>query len=254
LFFLEPAALHRDLFVDYRIGNNVDGTTDEQELEAELEWALTKRLGIVIEVPFLSLDPDVDDNTTGFGDLVVAGRALLIDGDESMMAVNLAVSTPTGDESRGLGAGETIISPTVSLWQDLGNWLSAHAQFGPEIGLETGVSEMFWAFALTKSIQGPILFSSCQHSDHCHHEDHFHFDSEHGEHLHFEPGLTSFILELNGSTALSGPDDGQTFFEMIPGISYVPWELTELRFGVRFPLYKPKRLDNQFIFSYIRNF
>jgi len=253
-FFLEPAALHRDLFVDYRIANNVDGTTDEQELETELEWALTKRLGIVIEAPFLSLDPDVDGNTSGFGDLVVAGRALLVDGDECMLAVNLAVSSPTGDETRGLGAGEAIISPTVSLWQDLGNWLSFHAQFGPESGTETGQTDMFWAFALTKSMQGPTLCGDCHHTDHCHHDDHFHFDSEHGEHLHFEPGLTSFILELNGSTGLSGPNDGNTFFELIPGISYVPWELTEFRCGFRFPLYLPKRLDNQLILSYIRNF
>jgi len=254
LFFLEPAALHRDLFVDYRIGNNVDGSADEQELETELEWALTKRLGLVIELPFLSLNPDDGRTTAGFGDLAIAGRALLVDGDETMLAVNLAVSTPTGDDTRGLGAGEAVISPTVSIWQDLGDWYSFHAQFGPEIGLESGQTEMFWAAALTKSFQGPAFCRECHHAHHDHHDDHFSCETDHGEHLHFEPGLTSFILELNGSTGLSEPNDGQTFFEMIPGISYVPWEMTELRFGVRFPLYQPERLDNQLIFSYIRNF
>jgi hypothetical protein len=42
LFLTEPAVLHRDLFLDYRVGNNFDGNTDEQEFE--MEYALTKRL------------------------------------------------------------------------------------------------------------------------------------------------------------------------------------------------------------------
>jgi len=66
LFFVEPAVLHRDFFLDYRSGNNVGGSTDEQELEAELEWALTKRLGIVIEAPYLGLNPDAGPSTSGF--------------------------------------------------------------------------------------------------------------------------------------------------------------------------------------------
>ena len=48
LFNLEPAFLDRDLFFDYR---RVDGVgEDEVELEVELEWALTRRIGIVLAV------------------------------------------------------------------------------------------------------------------------------------------------------------------------------------------------------------
>ncbi len=250
LFLLEPAALHRDLFLDYRIANNVAGSTDEQELEVELEWSLTKRLGIIIEVPFLGLDPIDEPNTAGFGDLAFAGRALVVNDDTFMLATNLALSVPTGDPQRNLGRGEAVLAPSVSTWLDLGNWVSLHSQLGPEIGLESGDTSMVYGFAVTYSFQGPALFGSHRGSAH-HHADHEHHDHEE---LHFEPGLTSLILEVSGETGLSGDDDGTTFFEVIPGVSYVPWKLGEIRFGVRFPLYRPERLDVQYLLSLVRNF
>jgi len=196
LFLIEPAVLHRDLFLDYRIGNNVDGSTDEQELETELEWSLTKRLGVIIEAPYLGLDPVVAPNTSGFGDLAVAGRAVLVDADTFFLSANLEVEIPTGDERRGLGRGETAISPTVTTWLDLGNWTALHGQFGPEIGLQSGDTELLYGLALTHSFQGPILFGTHECSVHDDTEDH---------HEHFEPGFTSLILEMNGVTAFHVP-------------------------------------------------
>lgn len=56
LFSLEPAFLDRDFFLDYRWASGSEGK--EIEVEAELEWALTRRLGIVVEAPFARLSPD----------------------------------------------------------------------------------------------------------------------------------------------------------------------------------------------------
>jgi len=245
LFLLEPAALHRDLFLDYRIGNNVEGSTDEMELEIELEWALTKRFGFIIEVPYLGLDPAADPNTSGFGDIAVAGRALLIDDPTFQLSANLEVEMATGDVNRGLGRGETAISPTISTWHDLGNWVTLHSQFGPEIGLDSGDAEFIYALAITKSFQGPVLFDSHEHSHRYHDEGPLH---------HFEPGFTTLILELNGASGLSGEEDGMTFFELIPGIAYTPKEHIELRFGVRFPIFSPERLDSQYLLTFSRMF
>ena len=249
LFLIEPATLHRDFFLDYRVGNNVGGSTDEQELEAEIEWALTKRLGIIIEAPFLGLNPDNGSNTSGFGDLAIAGRALLVDGDTFFLSANLEVETATGNERRGLGRGEAAMAPSITTWLDLGNWTALHGQFGTEFGLESGDTELIYGLALTHTFQGPVLF----HTDQCG-QGHRACHGGDDDHVVFDPGMTSLILEMTGATGLSGDEDGQTFVELLPGISYIPVERIELRFGVRFPLFKPTRLDTQYIFTIARVF
>ena len=249
LFLTEPAVLHQDLFLDYRIGNNIEGSTDEQELETELEWALTKRLGLVIEVPYIGLDPVADRNTSGFGDIAVAGRALLVDWDTFFLSANLEVEIPTGDEDRDLGRGEVALAPTITTWLDLGNWTALHGQFGPEIGLDTGDAEFIHHLALTRSFQGPTLFGrgcDCGRNG-------VRVNGDEHEEL-FEPGFTTLILEMTGVTGLSGTEARQTFVELLPGIAYTPVERIELRFGVRFPLFKPTRLDTQYIFTIARVF
>ncbi len=243
LFIVEPAVLHQDFFLDYRIGNNVDGNTDEQEVEVELEWALTKRLGLIIEAPYLGINRVTDPNTSGFGDIAVAGRALLVDGDMFFLSGNLEVEIPTGDDERGLGRGEAAVAPTVTTWHDLGNWTALHTQFGTEIGLESGDTELIYGLALTHSFQGPTLLHANQHHAHNNTDDHG---------VVFPIGFTSLILEMSGAMGLSGDEAGQTFFELLPGIAYTPVERIELRFGVRFPLFKPTRRDTQYIFTIAR--
>ena len=48
-FGVEPAFTGRDLFTDYRFRSG-DGIT-EHEIGFELEWAFTRRLGIIVEAP-----------------------------------------------------------------------------------------------------------------------------------------------------------------------------------------------------------
>lgn len=250
LFLTEPAVLHRDLFFDYRVGNNIGGATDEQELEVELEWSLTKRLGIVFEVPYIGLNPVGDPNTSGFGDIGVAPRALLIDRDIFFLSANLGVAIPTGDDDRDLGRGEAALAATITTWLDLGNWTALHGQFGPETGLGSGDTEFIYNLALTRSFQGPALFSSGSRPG----QTLFGSggDEEHEE--HFEAGFTSLILEMTGVTGLSGEEAGRSFIELLPGISYTPVEGIEVRCGIRFPLFKPTRLDTQYLFTIARIF
>ena len=110
-FFTEPAGPERDLIVDYLYTKGADGK--EHEVATELEWALTRRIGIILEVPGLVLNPSDGVQEIGFGDLIVAPRFLLADFDRFMLSANVEVSTPTGDEERGLGAGETLLAPSL---------------------------------------------------------------------------------------------------------------------------------------------
>jgi len=64
----------------------------------------------------VDLDPDSGSSENGLGDLALAPRFLLAETDRLLLSLNFEVSTPTGDEDKGLGAGEVALAPTVSWW------------------------------------------------------------------------------------------------------------------------------------------
>lgn len=244
MFGLEPAFLDRDLFVDYAF-TAADGE-DESELALELEYALTRRLGVVIEAPLLSLNPDEGETESGLGDAAIAPRALLVETDRFLLSGNLEITFPTGSESRGLGGGEVAIAPSVSTWLDLGNWVTFSTQVGTEHGTESGDSELFYAAALTYSFRGPALFPG--HAD-------VHAGHAHGYGAsHFPPGLTSVILEYTGRTALSGDDADRSTGEVLFGLSHVLTENLEIRGAYQLPVGGVRDIDYGYVLSVIYHF
>jgi hypothetical protein len=244
LFGLEPAFLDRDLFVDFAFTEAED--EEESELAVELEYAQTRRLGIVVEAPLVSLNPDEGETEFGLGDAAIAPRALLVETDRFLLSANLEVAFPTGSESRGLGSGEVAIGPSVSTWLDLGNWFTLSTQVGTEHGTESGDSELSYAAALTYSFRGPVLFPG-QAEDHAGHA-HGHGAS------HFPPGLTSLILEYAGRTALSGDERDRSTGEVLFGLSHVLTESLEVRGAYQLPVGGTRDIDYGYVLSLIYHF
>jgi hypothetical protein len=235
-FFTEPAFLDRDFFLDARISRGEDG--NEVELEAEVEWALTRRIGVVFEVPFLFLDPEDGGTEEGFGDFAFAPRFLLVETNRFLLSANLEVETPTGSENRGLGRGETTLSPTLSLWYDLGKFVALNAQFGTEHGLESGEDEFLYNTALAFS----LLDSERGAGE----------GNKHGQ--HFPAGLVNLLAEVTGRTGLSGEEHGRTTAEFLFGASYMATSYVEIRSGLQFPLFKPREFDNAYLLSLVYHF
>lgn len=238
-FFLEPAFLDRDLFFDYRVTRGAD--EDEQELEVELEWALTQRIGLVVEVPMAQVNPDTGATEDGFGDLALGARFLLVDTDRFLMSGNLEISFPTGDEDRGLGSGEVGLSPSLSMWFDLDHWVTLSTQVGTEHGVESGDSEFFYRAALIYTFLTPALFESQTA-----------LTNRSGNHS--PGGMTNLIAEMAGRTILHGEDDGRSTLELLLGVSYALTGHWEIRGGYQFPLGKPKDIDDGVIFGLIYHF
>ena len=241
LFGLEPAFLDRDLFTDVVI--TAADEEDEAELAVELESALTRRLGLIAEVPVVQLNPDDGRTETGLGDAAVAPRALLIETDRFLLSGNLELSLPTGSESRGLGGGEVGLAPSISTWLDLGRWLTLSTQFGTGHGLESGDSELFYGAALAYSFRGPALWKGDAH-DHAGHDP--------SSHLPF--GLTSLILEYTGRTALSGADRDRSTGEVLFGVSHTLSDTFELRGAYQLPVGGTRDIDYRYILSVIIHF
>lgn len=275
-FTIEPPQLHRDLFFIYKYAKDAEGgPTDEHEAELHIDWALTRRFGILVAAPYLGLIGP-DEQATGFGDVEIAPRIVFVESDKFYLSTNLLLTLPTGDEERGLGVGETVFAPFLTTWNDLGgcrlpwkNWNTAYCNFGPEIGLETGETSLLYTVVLAHTFVGPKLIFPHQHTNgngHQHNGNgngHQHNGNGHNGHgaaggtiSHFGPaypvGLTSLLLEFNGQTALRGEDS--TLLQLLTGFAYSMTESGEFRFGVNFPLNRPsQQFDVQYFlaFSYL---
>jgi len=240
MFGMEPAYLERDAILDYHRTESTDET--ETEVELELEWAFTKRLGMVVEAPWARVEEAGESANTGVGDLAIAPRAVLVDTDMFLLSANLELSMPTGDEDRDLGAGETMLAPSFSLWADLGHWITFQAQAGTEHGIENGGRELFYGAGVSWSFL-------TRHAENSH--------SAHGSNLvQFPQGLMSCIAELNGRTVLDGDEDeeGVTTTELLLGASYALGGHWELRGGYEFPVGSPEGIDQGLVFGAIYHF
>lgn len=240
-FNFEPAQIHQDVFFIYRqTQNNFEGA-DEFESEAHLDWALTKRLGFVLGAAHLGVQNGSGIHSAGIGDLEIAPRVMLVERDKFILTSNFFITAPTGDAARDLGAGETVLSPYITTWHDLGNWNTLSVNFGPDIATNSGDVSLSYAFSLTHSWIGPQLLGDESHGEE-------NEEAEEGGNQHFEPGMTSLYLEMTGETPLSG--GAPTFIELMPGISYVLTEHGEIRFGVLAPVSDKQRFDVQYFSSF----
>lgn len=267
-FTIEPPHLHRDLFMFYKYTKDAEGTNiDEHELEVHLDWALTRRFGILVAAPFLGLIGP-DEQATGFGDIEIAPRVMLIESERFFLATNIFITAPTGDDSRDLGTGETTIAPLLTSWHDLGSldripwthWNTAYLNVGPESGVSSGETSLVYTAVFAHSFVGPKLIFPHHHGN-----GHGAGNGSHGEEAHehrggtispmgpgYPPGLTSVIVEFNGQSEFFG--ERQTYLQFLTGVSYILTDSAEVRFGINFPLNRlEEQMDAQYIlgFSYI---
>ncbi len=233
-FGVEPAFTGRDLFLDYswREGNGIT----EHEAEIELEWAFTKRLGIIVELPYIYEDEESVGSAKGFGDLAIVPRALLIDSDSFMLTAQIETGLPTGSSAFG---GETSIAPGIAMWNDLGNWFTLNSAIAVAHGFDSDETELEFGFGLVKS------FGEKPEATHDHHGDHHH---------HTAAGLINLHLEFTGSTPLNGDDSGDFETEGLIGISYGLLPEMDIRAGYIFPISTPKDFDHGFTTGLIYHF
>lgn len=233
LFTFEPAYLDRGFALDFGWTDGDEG--QEYEVEAELEYAFTRRLGIVIEAPYAWLDPEEGEREHGFGDFAVVPRILLLEYDRFLLAANIEFALPTGKETRGLGEGEAAIGPALAAWIDAGHNITLQTTLGVEHGFESRDDVFTWGAAVTWSVAlGSAQLAPGQR--------------------HFPPGLLSLIAEIRGEHPLDGEEEGRGVADAVLGASYSLTSHLELRGGVTFPAWKPREFDVGLIAGIIWHF
>ncbi len=94
---------------------------DYQEVSFYIERG-SERLSIGTDLPIRAVDPVVRRNTTGFGDMRVTTKAVLLDGKDWQLTQVFHTHLPTGSFRRGTGNGHVSLEPGVAWrykWSDV---------------------------------------------------------------------------------------------------------------------------------------
>jgi hypothetical protein len=227
-FRTEPAFTQRDFLLDYSTRSQTGRR--QQELAAEVEWPISRRLGLIFEVPYIFVDTDDGGAMDSFGNLAVSPRLLLAEYERFLLAFALEVETTTGDTDNDIAEDEVAVAPSFSTWIDLGGWWTVSTQSGIECPVESSDTELF--------IRSSLIHTFGSDQTHSHPHTHHHHGSEPS------PGLVSMILEADLALGLSGQEQGDWLSEGIAGILVRLWDDADLRVGYQFPLSKSEDLNN----------
>lgn len=208
LFFIrgrpDPAGGTRDLFA--------------QSLELAVTFGDDFRSGMEIIIPYLET---LDAQDRGLGDIEFQPYkySFIIRPDEIFTGV-LAFRLPTGDESRGLGDGQTLFEPHLFYDRAWGNWY---------LGLNVALSQALSDRGTTELEHGVVLSYS--------------FIDEPPDKAGIAPTVPAQSLvpavsiEFVGETGIRGEIRGERDWAVIPGLNlWQPESGWTFRLGARIPV------------------
>jgi len=104
-------------------------SVDFQDVIAVLEAACDQRWSVFVEVPVRFLNPEVNANTAGLGDVSAGFKYAFWEGEAGVATFQLRAYAPSGDAGRGLGTRHTTLEPTLLGFKPLGKKLSLLGEF-----------------------------------------------------------------------------------------------------------------------------
>jgi len=194
----------------------------ESELEVEAEYAFSHVLSIAISAEWASIDPEEGSGASGLAALEIAVKLANVAFAKQGILVTsgLEVGLPVGDDDDGLGSDHlTTIAPFAA------------------IGWKHGAAETVAFFTL----EAPINQDQGAGEEA---ETELEFDLSY---LHHLDSRCALLLELNGSTVLSGDGDGTTEIDLSPGVKWkaLPEHGLDIAFALSFPLHDDPEHDWQ---------
>jgi len=92
---------------------------DYQDISAYVEVATSASFSAFLEAPYRFLNPAVNDNASGFGDLKAGFKWAFLSQPDLVTSFQLKVYAPTGTSERGLGTHHVSIEPSLLLYKRL---------------------------------------------------------------------------------------------------------------------------------------
>lgn len=123
--------------VDRRGPPNGESVLDYQDLRLRMELG-SKRFSTTFEVPFRAVDPVINKNHAGLGDLQLITKTVLWDGERWMLTQYFGTQFPTGSSRMGLGTGHVGLEPGFlfrNKWSEQ-TWLHGELKFWFPLGAD----------------------------------------------------------------------------------------------------------------------
>jgi hypothetical protein len=102
---------------------------DFQELSEYLELAAGARLSGFVEVPERFLNPEVNPDHTGLGDVNAGLKYAFLYGPDLVATLQFRTYAPTGDAARGLGTNHVSLEPALLVYKPLTERLGCEGEF-----------------------------------------------------------------------------------------------------------------------------
>jgi hypothetical protein len=94
-------------------------SVDYQDVFAYAEFLFLPRLSGFVEVPARFLNPEVNANTAGLGDMNVGFKYAFLESETGLLTFQFRTYIPTGDADRGLGVHHVSLEPALLFYQAL---------------------------------------------------------------------------------------------------------------------------------------
>jgi hypothetical protein len=110
-------------------GDRAETNVDYQELSAYAETSLNERFSLFAEVPVRFLNPTVDKNVKGLGDVNFGFKWAFLRAENQILTFQLRGYAPTGNGDIGLGTSLFRLEPALLGYSRLADRLTAEGEF-----------------------------------------------------------------------------------------------------------------------------
>lgn len=91
----------------------VESNVDYQRYAAYFEYALASNFSAFFEGGFLAVNPEINSNTSGIGDIQAGFKYGLVQESDTLVTFQMKFYADNGDADRGLGTGHFSVEPGV---------------------------------------------------------------------------------------------------------------------------------------------
>lgn len=109
---------------------------DYQDYQLYGEWAYNQRLSAFFEAPIRAINPEANDNATGFGDINGGFKLALIADCDQFVTLQFRAFAPTGDPFKGLGTDHVSLEPALLVHSQLTDKLAFDGELRDWIPIE----------------------------------------------------------------------------------------------------------------------
>lgn len=140
-------------------GPGPETRVDYQDFSAYVERQVNGCWSVFGELPVRMLNPEIQDNTAGIGDVNVGFKRSLCSSCDTVKTLQLRTYVPTGDGTRGLGTRHVSLEPALLFYHRRSDWFAIQGELRDWFSM--GGSDGFAGNVLRYGLGVTYTFNPC---------------------------------------------------------------------------------------------